>query len=94
MFHTFAMTNNAGSNDSARGSALNELDEEMKRLSMSDHTVDISTLVYVWGYPLINRMRDLHYFTQLWNKFSSKTELPEVDQNWITPLPLDSLTGD
>ena len=36
-----------------------QLHTEMKRLLSSDNSVDIATLAYVWGFPLISNMRTI-----------------------------------
>jgi hypothetical protein len=36
-----------------------QLNEEMKKLATSDNPVDIATLAYIWGYPLVIKKKNL-----------------------------------
>ena len=40
-----------------------QLNEEMKKLATSDDPVDIATLAYIWGYPLVIKKRTFDYAT-------------------------------
>jgi hypothetical protein len=41
-----------------------QLHTEMKRLLSSDNSVDIATLAYVWGFPLIFKYEDNRSFNR------------------------------
>jgi hypothetical protein len=56
-------TNKTGSSafQSPATMSSGQLNEEMKKLATSDNPVDIATLAYIWGYPLVIKVRTYDY---------------------------------
>jgi hypothetical protein len=56
-------TNKTGSSASQSPATMSsgQLNEEMKKLATSDNPVDIATLAYIWGYPLVIKVRTYDY---------------------------------
>lgn len=58
-------TNKTGSSASQSTATMSsiQLNEQMKKLATSDNPVDIATLAYIWGYPLVIKVRTCDYAT-------------------------------
>ena len=58
-------TNKTGSSASQSPATMSsiQLNEQMKKLATSDNPVDIATLAYIWGYPLVIKVRTCDYAT-------------------------------
>jgi hypothetical protein len=79
-----------------------KLHTEMKRLLSSDNSVDIATLAYVWGFPIISNMRtidhatDPQYYSESesngpWNEFHYNTVLADASFKQIVSPNVDTL---
>jgi hypothetical protein len=89
--------NNNSMSMTSTAAAKNNTDTKIEKLLNSDESVDIATLAYVWGYPLVTNLRTIDYSTDPshfseseaygpWNTLNHRTQLVNASfSQFVTP---------